>query len=187
MRSRVSIERNNPRCAVLLHCLDEEAFRCRNIASFTQQEVYRPTLLVHCTIQVGPTALHLYIGLITTPRPTHWPRVLVPALLELRHIALHPAQNRSVRQCNSTLRHHLDQIPRTQFESEIPSHAQHDDFPVEMSSLKRIKCSHPVHYCPGLQPHADFAPEPDLLDPDADAAVMQPQPEARHDEGSRAR
>jgi hypothetical protein len=29
-----------------------------------------------------------------------------------------------------------------------------------MSSLKQIKCSHPVHYCPGLQPHADFAPEP---------------------------
>jgi len=35
---------------VLLHRLAEEALGCRNIASFTQQEVYRSTQVVHCSI-----------------------------------------------------------------------------------------------------------------------------------------
>jgi len=67
MRSRVRIERNDPKCAVLLRCLAEETLGCRNIASFTQQKVYRSTLLIDCSIQEGPAALHLDIGLFTTP------------------------------------------------------------------------------------------------------------------------
>ena len=46
------------------------------------------------------------------------------------------AQNRRVRQLNSALRHHLDQVPRAQFVAEIPAHAKHNDFPVEMPSPK---------------------------------------------------
>ena len=53
-----------------------------------------------------------------------------------------PTQNRGVRRRNSALRHHLDQIPRVQFESQIPAHAKYDDLPVEMPSLKQIQCSH---------------------------------------------
>jgi hypothetical protein len=52
----------SPRDASILHCLAEEALGCRNIAPFTQQEVYRSTLLIDCAIQVGPTALHLDIN-----------------------------------------------------------------------------------------------------------------------------
>jgi hypothetical protein len=43
----------------------EEAFGRSCIALFAQEEVDRPTLLVHCSIQVRPTTLHLYIGPIT--------------------------------------------------------------------------------------------------------------------------
>ena len=34
---------------MLLHCLTKEAFGRSCIALFAQEEVYRPTLLVHCS------------------------------------------------------------------------------------------------------------------------------------------
>jgi hypothetical protein len=52
-------------------------------------------------------------------------------------------QDRRVRQRNSSFSHHLDQVPRTQFVSEIPAHAKHNDFPIEMTSLEQIQRSHP--------------------------------------------
>jgi len=48
---------------------------------------------------------------------------------------MYPAQNRRVRHLNSSLRHHLYQVARTQFVCEIPAHTKHNNFPVEMSSL----------------------------------------------------
>lgn len=56
--------------------------------------------------------------------------------------ALRPAQNSRVRQLNSALRHHLDRVPRAQFVAEIPAHAKHNDFPIEMPALKQSQCSH---------------------------------------------
>ena len=46
-----------------LECLAKEAFRCcRNIASFTQQEIHRPTLPINCPVQVRALALYLHIS-----------------------------------------------------------------------------------------------------------------------------
>ena len=38
---------------MLLYRLAEEALGYRYIASFTQQEVYRSTLLIDCSIEIG--------------------------------------------------------------------------------------------------------------------------------------
>lgn len=71
------------------------------------------------------------------PNPLFDAAILVSALVELRNKALYPVQNRLVRERNSALRHHLDQVPRAQFVSEIPAHAKHNDFRVEMPSPKQ--------------------------------------------------
>ena len=47
--------------------------------------------------------------------------------------------------------HHLGQVPRTQSVSEIPTHAKHNDFPVEMPSLEQIRRSHPGPLSPPFQ------------------------------------
>jgi Cu/Ag efflux pump CusA len=52
---------------VILHCFTEETFRRSDIASFTQQKVYRSTQLINRSIGVSPTPFHFDIGLITTP------------------------------------------------------------------------------------------------------------------------
>jgi len=61
---------------------------------------------------------------------------------------LYPAQNRCVRQ--RSFRHHLDQVPRAQFVSEVPAHAKHNDFPVEMPPLEQIQRSHPGPLSPSI-------------------------------------
>ena len=60
----------------------------------------------------------------------------------------------------AALRHHLHQIQRTQFKSEIPAHAKHNDSTVEMPSLKKIQCCHAHHDRRRQQPPSEFAPEP---------------------------
>src|SRR5262245_45532204 len=41
-------------------------------------------------------------------------------------------------QGNASLRHHLDQIPGTQLETQVPPHAEDNDFAIEVSPLKQI-------------------------------------------------
>src|SRR5688572_30660757 len=67
MRSRIGTQRDDARCSVVLHGLPEECFRRSNVASFAQPEIHGSTLLINCPIPVRPAAVHLYIGLVTTP------------------------------------------------------------------------------------------------------------------------
>jgi hypothetical protein len=46
---------------------------------------------------------------------------------------LDPPQNRRVRQTNAAFPHHHHQIAIAQLETQVPTHAQHYDLPVEMS------------------------------------------------------
>src|SRR5215831_17048266 len=108
MRSCIRIESNYPRRSILSHCLAEEAFGGAHIPSFAQQEVDGSPVFVDGSIEVGPTALHLYIGLITSPGTVNRSSVAAPALFELRNITLHPAQNRRASHDNSAFGHHLD-------------------------------------------------------------------------------
>jgi hypothetical protein len=52
---------------MMLHGLPEECFRRSNVALFAQPEIHCSALLITCPIQVRPAAVHLYIGLVTTP------------------------------------------------------------------------------------------------------------------------
>src|SRR5262252_11111845 len=80
-----------------------------------------------------------YICLITAPGTIDWARIPVPALFKFRNIALYPAQNRRMCQGNASLRHDLDQIPGTQLETQVPPHAEDNDFTIEVSSFKRSR------------------------------------------------
>jgi len=41
-------------------------------------------------------------------------------------------------QGNASLRHDLDQIPGTQLETQVPPHAEDNDFAIEVSSFEQI-------------------------------------------------
>src|SRR5947199_10121984 len=74
--------------------------------------------------------------LVAAPRSTHQPGVPAPPLLEFRDVPLNPAQNGRVREFDPALAHHIHQIARTQFVTEIPPDTQDDDLLVEMSPFK---------------------------------------------------
>src|SRR4051794_36958958 len=78
----------------------------------------------------------LYICLVAAPRSAHQPGVPAPPLLEFRDVPLNPAQNGRVREFDPALAHHIHQIARTQFVTEIPPDTQDDDLLVEMSTFK---------------------------------------------------
>src|SRR5262249_35909115 len=110
MRSGIRIESNYTRRSIVSHCFAEEAFGGGHIPSFAQQKVDGSPVFVDSSIEVGPTALHLYISLITSPGPVDRSSVAAPALFELRNISLYPPQNRRMGHDNSALGHHLDEI-----------------------------------------------------------------------------
>src|SRR5580698_2852612 len=74
-----------------------------------------------------------------------------------------PSAESSCASVHSALRHHLDQVPRAQFVSEIPAPAKHYDFPIEMPSLEQIQRSHPGSLSPSIPIASEFAPEPDFV------------------------
>jgi hypothetical protein len=51
---------------------------------------------------------------------------------------LHPPQNRGVCQADTTLAHHHDQIAIAQLETQIPTHAQHDDLSVKVPTAEEL-------------------------------------------------
>jgi hypothetical protein len=51
---------------------------------------------------------------------------------------LHPPQDRRVGQLDVPLGHHGHQIARTEFETQVPAHAQHYDLLVEMATLEQF-------------------------------------------------
>src|SRR4029077_603562 len=81
-----------------------------HITPFAQEEIDGATLFVHGAVQVNPLAAHLEIRLIHSPRTAHRPRIMVPALLKVRHVALYPTQDGRVGQHDAAFRHHLDQV-----------------------------------------------------------------------------
>ena len=61
-------------------------------------------------------------------RPLHR-STAVPPLFEFGNVALDPTHYRRMRQINSALGHHLDEISKTQLEPQIPAHAEDDHLP----------------------------------------------------------
>ena len=93
------------------------------------------------------TALYKYVHRPFTPlyslvtarqEPPNWSGELAPALFQkIRHVALHPAQNRHMCQHNTALTFIIWTRSRElEFEAEISAHAQYDDILVEISSFE---------------------------------------------------
>jgi hypothetical protein len=118
MRSGLPVQSDHPWRAIVSDCPAEEPFRGTHIPPFTQEEIHGSSVLVHGSIEIRPSSSNLC--LITAPGTIDWARIPVPALFKFRNIALHPAQNRRMRQRNASLRHYLDQIPGTQLETQVP-------------------------------------------------------------------
>ena len=107
-----------------LERLAEERLGGCNPAVSAQQKVDRLAVLIDSAIQVVPLRLNLDIGLVNPPRGTNGLCELLPALLELGNVPSHPSEDGTVGHLNSTLRHHLDEVPIRQPIGDIPSHAQ---------------------------------------------------------------
>src|SRR5262249_33590124 len=106
MRSGIRIESNDPRRSIvcLIALLKKRLAAATSRRSLSRKSTVRPCL----SIEVGPAALNLDIGLITSPGAVSPWSVVVPALFELWNITLHPAQNRRMSHDNSAFGHHLD-------------------------------------------------------------------------------
>jgi hypothetical protein len=129
--------------ASLPDCSVKETFGSGDISAFAQQKVHRSAVFVDRSIQIGPSALHLYIGLVTSPGTINISGVAAPALFELPNIALHPAQDRGVTQDNSAFGHHPDQVSGAQLETQVPPDTKHNNLLIEMSSFEKIRaCGH---------------------------------------------
>ena len=64
---------------------------------------------------------------------------------------------------DAPLGHHLDQVTGAEFEGEIQSYAEHDDFPVKAPALKELPCRGGFRHRWPLAPQGQlfkFAPEP---------------------------
>ena len=61
-----------------------------------------------------------------------------PALDELGRIALHPTQNRRVRERQATLSHHLDKIPQAKLVAQVPANTQKDDLAIKVASSEQL-------------------------------------------------
>jgi hypothetical protein len=86
-----------------------------------------------------------------------------PTLFKIRHVALHPPQDRRMSKQDAALGHHLGEVTGTELESEIRSHTQNDDLLVKVPSLNR-SCAEVCSVIPaviaGYRDFQQFAPEP---------------------------
>ena len=102
-------------------CLLEERLGRGYIARPAEPEVDRLSTLVYRSIEVGPVAAHLDIGLIDPPGATSRPAKTIPAFDELRCVPLHPTQDGGMSKVQSALRHHLDQIAEAELVAQVPN------------------------------------------------------------------
>jgi hypothetical protein len=137
MRDRIAIERDFLGDATLLNGPRKETLGRRNIAVFAQQKVHGVSLLIHRTIKVAPLPSDLDIRLIDAPGSPDRPSILLPTLLKLRNIALHPAHNGGMRQIDAAFGHHRPQVSIAQFIGAVPSHAENYDLAVKVATSEQ--------------------------------------------------
>jgi hypothetical protein len=94
---------------------------------FTQQEIDREPLLIDCTIQISSSPADLDVSLVNAPRRIGRSGIMTPELLELRDVALNPSQDRCMRDNDSSLGHHLDEVAVDQLVSHILADAENND------------------------------------------------------------
>jgi hypothetical protein len=171
VRSRVAVQRDRRRGAALaLDRLAEERLGSANITMGAQPEVDRPRRPVNGAVEVTPLASDFDVGLVDPPRRTHRRTEPFPPLLELGHVALHPAHDGRVSQGKAALAHHLHQVAQAQLEPQIPAHAEHNHLSVEVTTseqfLHALRPGHRAALHRSAISIADqgapFAPEPNI-------------------------
>ena len=99
MRGLIAIERNLLRQSTLAHERPpEEGLGRREVPFGAQQEIDGLSLFVDGTIEIGPASFDFDVGFVDAPGATREAGEAVPALFELRDIALDPTHDRRVRQ-----------------------------------------------------------------------------------------
>jgi hypothetical protein len=102
------------RLTLVFVCLAEKGFSRSHVALCLEHEVHRLAGQIYRPVQINPLATNLQIGFVNTPGPSCGYAKPIPALDELRCKALYPTHNRGVRQRQSPLGHHLDQIAQAE-------------------------------------------------------------------------
>jgi hypothetical protein len=123
--------------------------------------------LVHRSIEVGPVAAHLDIGLIDSPRAAKRSEQIGPTLDELWGISPDPAQDSRMGQIEAALSHHFDHIPEAEFVAQVTAYAQDDHLTIKVPQQTTPQgCSACSPSLLGFQKHHStrwallFAPEP---------------------------
>ena len=138
MRRLIAVERDLVwQLALALERPSEERLGGGDVPLGAKQEIDGVSLFVDTAVKIRPAASDSDVGLIDAPGPPNWASEAVPALLELRHIALDPAHDRRVRQGEPAFGHHLDEISKAELVSQIPAHAEHDDLLIKVPALEK--------------------------------------------------
>src|ERR1700674_5292907 len=112
MRRCVALERDALGCAVLcLQRLAKERLGCGDIAPGTEPEVDCLALLVDRAIKIDPFAADLHVRLIDSPGAPGRAGEVVPAFFKSPSYAT----------TRSPLRHHLDEVAKAQFVTQVPT------------------------------------------------------------------
>jgi len=144
MRRLIAVERDLVwQWALALERPSEERLGGGNVPLGAKQEIDGVSLFVDSAVKIRPAASDFDVGLIDAPGPSRWASEAVPALLELRHIALDPAHDRRMRHAEPAFGHHLGEISKAELVSQTPAHAEHDDLLVKLPALEES-----VHFRP---------------------------------------
>ena len=132
----VRIKCDDPRRPIVAECLAKELLRGLDVAMLAQAKVDRPAALVDSAIQVDPFATDFDVGFIHAPRAADWTRESLPSFFEFGHIALRPPQQCRMRDGDSAFSHHFREIAIRKLIRDVPTHAQDDEFLLEVTALE---------------------------------------------------
>src|ERR1700689_3436449 len=129
--------------------LAKEGLRRRDTAVAAKQKVDCLAVLVDGAVKIVQSRPDRNVRLIDPPRGADQFGKPAPALFKLRNIPRYPAKHGRVSNLNTTLGHHLHEIPVRHPIGDVPPHAQLDNvgverpFPVHRVTGNRLRHSTP--------------------------------------------
>src|ERR1700694_1366799 len=94
MRSRIAVQRDFRGHTSVLHGSAEKRFGGVYVPVPAEKEIHRLPRFVDGAVQVYPSSVNPYIGLVHPPRSADRPSVAPPALFEFWKVALYPPEDR---------------------------------------------------------------------------------------------
>src|ERR1700722_1651537 len=134
-------------------------------------------------IQVGPAALHPYIGLVHPPGAVTQSEMRPDPLLQFGGVSLNPAESRRVIYRDAAIRQHQLKVAVADREHQIPPHRPQDHLTRELPSLERLILSHrrptpsdPASIMPRSGRPKNFAAEPPRASPGGNKPIWSLRP-----------